>query len=76
MYVCLCNAITESQVKKAGAQGIIGPHDLIEHFKLDDDACCGYCRKNIDFFVEIAAGEDALAFVRHRAEHPGIPGRQ
>ena len=75
MYVCLCNAITESQVKRAGQDGITNPHELIEKFNLNDDACCGYCRKNIDFFVEIAEGEDAMTYVKYRAQNPGIPGR-
>jgi bacterioferritin-associated ferredoxin len=74
MYVCLCNAITESQVKRAAQQGIITAEALIEHLKLDDPECCGYCIKHIDFFVEIAEGEDALTYVRYRAQHPQVPG--
>jgi len=74
MYVCLCNAITESQVRAAGQQGIIDAEALIEHLKLNDEDCCGYCRKHIDFFVDIAEGESAMTYVRHRAEHPGVPG--
>jgi hypothetical protein len=30
--------------------------------------------KHIDFFVEIAEGEDALTYVRYRAQHPNVPG--
>jgi bacterioferritin-associated ferredoxin len=75
MYVCLCNAITESQVRQAGQQGITSPEALAEHLNLNDVDCCGYCQKHIDFFVDIAKGEDALTYVRHRAENPGVPGR-
>ena len=75
MYVCLCNAITESQVVAAGQQGIVSPEALAEHLKLNDPDCCGYCRKHIDFFVDIAEGEDALTYVRYRAHHPNVPGQ-
>jgi bacterioferritin-associated ferredoxin len=75
MYVCLCNAITESKVRDAGLAGFTSPEALIEHLDLDNLDCCGYCRMHIEFFVEIAEGEDALTYVRHRAEHPGVPGR-
>ena len=75
MYVCLCNAITESQVKRAGQEGITSAGALIEHLKLNDEDCCGYCIKHIDFFVEIAEGEDALTYVRYRAHHPSVPGQ-
>ena len=74
MYVCLCNAITESQVRLAGQQGITDPDALTEHLKLNDPNCCGYCIKHIDFFVDIAEGEDALTYVRYRAQHPNVPG--
>ena len=74
MYVCLCNAITESKVRAAARQGITDADGLIEHFKLNDEECCGYCRQHIDFFVDIAEGESAMTYVRHRAEHPGVPG--
>jgi bacterioferritin-associated ferredoxin len=74
MYVCLCNAITESEVKAAGQQGITDPDALAAHLRLNDEDCCGYCIKHIDFFVEIAEGEDAMTYVRYRAHHPGVPG--
>jgi bacterioferritin-associated ferredoxin len=74
MYVCLCNAITESQVREAGKQGITDRDALAAYLKLDDPDCCGYCIKHIDFFVEIAEGEDALTYVRYRAQHPSVPG--
>jgi bacterioferritin-associated ferredoxin len=74
MYVCLCNAITESKVKEAGQKGIVTAEALIAYLGLDDPDCCGYCMKHIDFFVEIAEGEDALTYVRYRAQHPNVPG--
>jgi bacterioferritin-associated ferredoxin len=75
MYVCLCNAITESEVRKAGQDGVIDADGLVRLFDLDNEDCCGYCIKHIDFFVEIAEGEDALTYVRYRAQHPGVPGK-
>ena len=74
MYVCLCNAITESKVKQAGQAGIVTARALIEHFGLENEECCGYCLKHIDFFVDIAEGDEALNYVRYHAEHPRLPG--
>lgn len=54
MYVCLCNGITESDVREAGRTGIVMPCQLKSKFELKRTGCCGRCAKNIETFVEIA----------------------
>ena len=54
MYLCLCNGITESDVREAGRTGCVMPCQLKSKFGLKHTGCCGRCAKNIDTFVEIA----------------------
>lgn len=54
MYVCLCNGITESDVREAGRAGHVTPCALKAKFKLKGNGCCGRCAKNIGELVEIA----------------------
>lgn len=54
MYACICRAITESEVKRAGRAGYIHPDALITVLRLDDDANCGRCLAAIDEFVDLA----------------------
>lgn len=54
MYVCLCNGITESDVREAGRAGQVTPCALKAKFKLKGSGCCGRCARNIQEFVEIA----------------------
>lgn len=54
MYLCLCNGITESDVREAGRTGCVMPCQLKSKFGLKQIGCCGRCAKNIEAFVEIA----------------------
>ena len=45
MYVCLCNGITESDVREAGRAGHVTPCALKAKFKLKESGCCGPLRK-------------------------------
>lgn len=54
MYACVCRAISESDVKRAGRAGYIHPDALIAVLRLDDDANCGRCVDTIDDFVDLA----------------------
>jgi len=54
VYVCLCNGITESEVREAGRTGCVMPCQLKSKFGLKRTGCCGRCAKNIETFVEIA----------------------
>lgn len=50
MFVCICNAVKESQIKKAIEQG----HDSLEALKaeLDVATCCGGCQPMIEGYLE------------------------
>ena len=54
MYLCLCNGITESDVREAGRAGLVMPCQLKSRFGLKQSGCCGRCAKSIHEFVEIA----------------------
>ena len=41
MYVCICNAITESQITKARSQGFTTMSQITDHLGVGD--CCGQC---------------------------------
>ena len=54
MYICLCNGITESEVREAGRCGLVTPCQLKDKFGLKKSGCCGRCAKNIQEFVALA----------------------
>ena len=54
MYACICQGITEDEVRGAGSLGITAPADLIAVLALDADRCCGRCAEHIEEFVELA----------------------
>jgi bacterioferritin-associated ferredoxin len=55
MYACICRAITETDVRRAGHAGVISPDDLITLFKLNDASCCGRCARRPERMVALAA---------------------
>jgi bacterioferritin-associated ferredoxin len=61
MYLCLCNGITESEVREAGRTGAVMPCQLKSKFGLTQSGCCGRCAKNIHEFVHIAVEGAATA---------------
>ena len=50
MFVCICNAVKESQIKTAIEQG----HDSLEALQaeLDVATCCGGCQPMIEGYLE------------------------
>ena len=74
MYVCLCRAVSESAVRAMGRAGLVSEADLIEVMRLDDDACCGHCLRNIDALAELAREGAAEACDSARASIP-VSGR-
>ena len=69
MYACICRAITDKDVRRAGRAGIISPERLIQTFGLDDERLCGLCVEHIDELVELAH-EGAAQAVYDVAESP------
>lgn len=57
MYVCVCKAIRDSDVRRQARKGVTTPEGLIKAFKLNDSKCCGRCAREIDRFVAIAVSE-------------------
>ncbi|MBD3618703.1 MAG: bacterioferritin-associated ferredoxin [Chromatiales bacterium] len=42
MYVCVCNAVTDRQIRRAAARGATTVEDLSRELKVA--TCCGRCR--------------------------------
>ena len=57
MYLCLCKAVTESDVKRAAQAGTTTAEALIVALGLDGDDCCGRCAQEMDDFVAVAVSE-------------------
>lgn len=57
MYICLCNGITESDVREAGRAGVVTPCQLKSRFGLKQNGCCGRCARNIHEFVDLARSQ-------------------
>ena len=75
MYICLCNGITESEVRDAGRCGLVTPCQLKAKFGLKKDGCCGRCAKNIQEFVALAKEGHTTAAPspsQHSDAHPAI----
>ena len=62
MYLCLCEGITDSDVREAGQAGIVMSCQLKVKFGLKDAGCCGRCSKNIHEFVQIATSAHQVPF--------------
>lgn len=62
MYACLCQRVTEADVRRAGRDGLVAPAALVARFGLDDRRCCGRCLAAVEQFVALAwEGADAAA---------------
>lgn len=57
MYLCLCKAVTESDVKQVARSGVVTAEELIQALGLEDDDCCGRCTLQIEEFVAVAVRE-------------------
>jgi len=53
MYVCVCNAVTESEIQKAIAEGANSVKDLRERLLVT--GCCGTCLPTVEEFLEQSA---------------------
>ena len=61
VYACLCRAIKEVDVVRAGQDGAVTPERLVAVLGLNDAGCCGRCAKRIDVFVALASRGAALS---------------
>lgn len=59
MYVCICNAVTEKQVREAACAGARSLHDL--QCDLGVATCCGQCAPHAESLLTRAPGAEARA---------------
>jgi bacterioferritin-associated ferredoxin len=76
MYVCLCQAVTQKQVRQLGLEGIDTPEKLIQALHLDDEECCGLCIHHIERIVAIARGGDPITASHFRLVHADRPEQE
>jgi bacterioferritin-associated ferredoxin len=72
MYVCLCKAVRESQVREVVRAGASTPGELITALGLDQRGCCGRCARDPDRLWALGAREQPLASPSRR-ELTGSP---
>ena len=67
MYICLCNALTDTDILQAAAQGARRPRDV--HEACGCVAQCGSCSKQI---IAVLRGEGAAAMQDATLETPAL----
>ncbi len=55
MYMCICKALTESDVRRVVHQGATTAEALIAGLGLHDAVCCGRCAREVDRYVSFAS---------------------
>lgn len=59
MYVCVCNGVTDRQIREAVAQGAASLDDLARELQVG--TCCGKCRPCAGEVLQKAMGEGSFA---------------
>ena len=60
MYVCLCNGVTEDDIREAAASGMVSLELLKEH--LNVSGCCGSCADHAEACLAEATGGAGRAY--------------
>jgi bacterioferritin-associated ferredoxin len=55
MYMCVCKALTESDVRRVVQEGATTAERLISGLGLHDARCCGRCVREVDRYVTFAS---------------------
>lgn len=66
MYVCICNAVTERQIRKAAAAGVSTIHELARETGCAD--CCGTCMEEAERLLQEARGPATLPLPLFRSQ--------
>ncbi len=53
MYVCICNSVTDKQIRRAAAKGVDNLYELREN--LGVASCCGSCAGEAQAILEASA---------------------
>ena len=74
MFVCICNAVTESQIRQAVDEGAVTMADLKQ--RLAVASCCGCCAEQADEVLHKRLLAIATARIYDRsAKMPSAAGR-
>lgn len=55
MYVCICNSVTDKQIRRAAARGVDNLYELRE--SLGVASCCGTCATQAEEILAEGAGD-------------------
>ncbi len=58
MYVCICNSVTDKQIRKAAAHGVDNLLELRE--ELGVASCCGSCADAAEEILQESASRPAM----------------
>lgn len=70
MYVCLCNAVTESDIKAAAAEGASTVDDLANELGLGTN--CGTCQILAQSVLDTCASPADTVYQTHPASKTGV----
>jgi bacterioferritin-associated ferredoxin len=68
MYLCLCKAVTESDVRELARRGVRTKAQLVETLGLDQPDVCGRCIRDMSAFM--ACVQDAQSRSQPRGLRP------
>ena len=57
MYICICNAVTDKQIRRAAASGVDNLYELRD--ALGVASCCGSCADEAESILREANGDSA-----------------
>jgi len=70
MYVCICNAITDKQIRKAAEAGV---RDLWElQRELGVATNCGACKEMASYFLSESATPETMTNAQPRIYRPAV----
>jgi bacterioferritin-associated ferredoxin len=55
MYVCICHAVTDKQIRRAAASGVDNLYELREALRVS--SCCGSCADEAESILKEANGD-------------------
>ena len=73
MYICICNAVTEKQVRAAVDAGATSLDDL--HIDLGVASCCGRCAATAAEYLPGGRCSSVCAPREHLPAHVAVPAR-
>ncbi len=72
MYICICNGVTDRDIRRAVSEGANSLDALRD--ELGVASCCGTCACAAEALMLIESGDGGAADPVHHAHAPGLAG--